>query len=330
MHNSWPSAQAQAHTAAVVDHPSGFLALSRRNQLFAIDGLPGFIAYREQGKHLVAFGGLHAPKTAWDILLDSFLTEAARRRRRVMAVQVRQAQVQLFADRGFTVNQFGTSYGLTLKDYSLGGTKKMKLRNKIKRAEQAGLRVVELGRELPRDASTFAMIYDISTEWLKTKGRQELDFMIGEIGGPEDTQRRIFLVLDRDNHAVAFITYVPVWGEHPGLLHDLTRRRLAAPIGAMELCNAEAIKRFKAEGEAYLHFGFTPFIVDETETPGSSKVVHWIIRQLYTYGRAVYPAESQANYKLKWGTDILEHEYIAARPLAMRAVFDLGGLIRAL
>jgi lysylphosphatidylglycerol synthetase-like protein (DUF2156 family) len=206
----------------------------------------------------------------------------------------------------------------------------MKLRNKIKRAEQAGLYVAEVGRDVPHDASTFALIDEISTAWLAEKGNRELDFMIGEVGGPNETQRRIFLVFDRDDQAVAFITYVPVWGDHSGYLHDLTRRRPFAPVGAMELCNREAITHFKEEGAAYLHFGFTPFIVDETEAAPASKVVNWIIRQLRAHGRVVYPAESQASYKLKWGTDLLEREYIAARPLSLRAVFDLGTLIRAL
>ena len=329
MHDTLGSSQSHTDDATIIDHPSGFMALSKKNQRFAIDGLPGFIAYREQGKHLVMFGGVHAPKAAWDALLDEFIAFAQQRCRRVLAIQVRQGQVQLFGDRGFTVNQFGTSFALTLQEYSLRGTKKMKLRNKIKRAEQAGLSVVEVGRDVPRNASTFAILHDISTAWLAEKGGRELDFMIGEVGDPDDTQRRIFLARDRDDQAVAFITYVPVWGEHSGYLHDLTRRRPSAPVGAMELCNHQAIQQFKDEGEGYLHFGFTPFIVDETETAPASKVASWVIRKLRTHGQSLYPANSQASYKLKWGTDILEREYVAARPLSLRAVFDFGTLIRA-
>src|SRR5260370_21534993 len=57
----------------VVDHPSGFLALSPRNQLFAADGIAGFIAYREQGRHQIAFGGAHAEPPHQGELLDKFL-----------------------------------------------------------------------------------------------------------------------------------------------------------------------------------------------------------------------------------------------------------------
>jgi hypothetical protein len=70
------------------------------------------------------------------------------------------------------------------------------------------------------------------------------------------------VVSDRAHQAQAFITYVPVWGERPGVLHDLTRKRPTAAVGALELCNAVALDRFIAEGMPFLHFGFTPFIVE--------------------------------------------------------------------
>lgn len=312
-----------------LDHPSGFLALSPRNQLFTQVPLPGFLAYRQYGRHWIAFGGVQAPPDTQGQLLDAFLAAARQHRCRVLVVQLRQAQVPLFASRGATINQLGTSFGLTLTDYSFAGTQKMQLRNKIKRARQAGLRVEEVGVETPRDQAIFQQLSDISQRWLAAKGKPELDFMIGEIGSPDDTLRRIFLVRDATEQPIGFITYVPVWGERPGYLHDLTRRLPTAPVGAMELCNAYALERMRSEGVAYLHFGFTPFIVDGEELPQASKVMAWLVRLLYRHGSFIYPAQSQAHYKLKWGTDILEREYIAGFPLSLRAAFDLLRVTRS-
>jgi lysylphosphatidylglycerol synthetase-like protein (DUF2156 family) len=313
----------------VMDHPSGFLSLSSRNQFFSVDGHTGFIAYREQGRHLVAFGGVHAPRESRDALLDGFLAAAGSRRRRVMAVQLRESQVPLFAARGFTVNPLGTSFAITLRGYTLAGTKKMKLRNKIKRAKGEGLTVQEVGRELPRTEATFARLREISSEWLAAKGKKELEFMIGELGDESDAMRRIFVVSDAAGQAQAFITYVPAWGERPGVLHDLTRKRPAAAVGALELCNAFALERFGAEAIPYLHFGFTPFIVETSAGATASRLFHWLVLKLKRHGQAIYPSESQASYKLKWGTDVLEQEYVAARPLGLQAVADLLRLTRA-
>jgi lysylphosphatidylglycerol synthetase-like protein (DUF2156 family) len=315
--------------STVIDHPSGFFALSPRNARFTADGTDGFLAYREQGKHLIVFGGVHAPPDSQEKLLDAFLGFAASRRRRVLVVQLRANQIALFVDRGFTVNQFGTSFGLCLRRFSVAGSSKMRLRSKISRARKAGLRIAEVGRDVPRDERTFSDLRAVSHEWLREKGK-ELEFMIGEIGSPEEAMRRIFIAVDPFDKTVGFITYVPVWGRTPGYLHDLTRRLPTAPAGAMELCNAHAIERMMADGIEYLHFGFTPFITDGVEHPAASKLASWLVRQLRRYGGRLYPAESQARYKLKWAPDIVEREYLAARPISLRAILDLMILTRSI
>ncbi|BAP54538.1 hypothetical protein THII_0241 [Thioploca ingrica] len=313
-----------------IDHPSGFLALSPHNQRFTVTNLPGFIAYREQGQHWISFGGVHAPVDARTELLRQFLTQAQQQRRKVLAVQVRQNQVPLFQQFPATINQLGSNFSLSLKNYNLAGTRKMKLRHKIKQAQQAGLHVVEIGAELPKDEATFAQLFEISNHWLAAKRKKELNFMIGEIGTPAETQRRIFVTLNASNQPIGFITYVPAWGERPGYLHDLTRRLPNAPPGAMELCNIRALQRLQAEGVAWLHFGFTPFIVEAPELPDANRIMARLVRWLRQYGRVIYPAASQAAYKLKWGIDSIEPEYIIGFPLSFRAIWDLLVLTRSL
>jgi len=315
---------------ALIDHPSGFLMLSSRNQRFTVPGISGFISFREQGRHVIALGGVQAPQSQRGVLLDHLLAFASSRRRRVLVVQLRAEQVQLFSDRGFSINQVGTSFGLSLRNFTLRGTRKMQLRNKISRARASGLRVVEFGVDWPRNEMTFDELHEVSGEWLKAKNKKELDFMIGEIGPPEDARRRIFAAIDPTDRCVAFITYVPSWGRAPGYLHDLSRRLPSAPPGALELCNARAIEVMISEGAPYLHFGFTPFVVGGPEFPGANRLAAWAVPLLYRYGAAIYPAASQAHYKLKWTPDIIEREYLAANPLSVRAVFDLLFLTRSL
>lgn len=306
-----------------INHPSGYFALSPRKDRFTVADIPGLIAYKEQGKHLVMMGGVHAPEPHRAQLLDSFLAAAAKRKQGVVALQLDEKQIPLFASRGFTVNQFGSSFALRLSGFTFAGTKRMKLRHKIKRAQQAGLRVVEVGREIPDNESTYNQIYAISDNWLKQKGRKELDFLIGEIGHSGQSQRRIFAVVDAHEKMLAFITYVPVWGEHPGILHDLTRRLPDAPSGVMELCNAFAIRRFTEEGIPYLHFGFTPFIVDDRPRPGENRILASIVRLIGKHGSAIYPALDQVRYKQKWAPDIVEREYIAYNRLSLRTLIDV-------
>ena len=314
---------------SMIDHPSGYLALSPRNRLFRLSDVPGFIAFRQQGVHWIAMGGVHAAPLDRRELLEAFVAHASRQRRRVMAVQVRQDQVELFGEFGFTVNALGRTYSIELRGFSLAGTRRMKARQKARQARAAGFRVLELGPDVPRDSVMFERLHAISAAWLAAKRKKELDFMVGEIGAPDCLERRIFIVVDTAGLPVGFITYVPVWGERPGYLHDLTRRLPSAAVGVMELCNATAIERFQEEGVEHLHLGFTPFVVEGEDTPYASRLLGRLARLLWRHGAKIYPAQSQVAYKLKWGPTHVEPEYLACRPLSLRAVWDLLRLTRS-
>jgi lysylphosphatidylglycerol synthetase-like protein (DUF2156 family) len=308
--------------ADYLDHPSGFLALSARNQRFAVAGLPGFIAYRREGRHRIVVGGVHGSGFCRAGLLDAFLRESARAHESVVAVQVRADQVALFRAHGFRVDGFGSTFALDLRRFTFAGTKRMKLRNRIKRAREAGLEVIELGRDRPWCARLWGKLEDTSRAWLAKKGGVELDLLVGELGQPRDPQRRVFVALDSAGEPQAFITYVPAWGARRGYLHDLTRRAPGAPAGTMELINAVAIARFQAESVPFLHFGLTPFVVE-----AGLRADHWLVPRLVRligrWGSAVYPARTQVQYKQKWAPDVVEPEFIAFERVSFGALWAL-------
>lgn len=308
--------------AALVDHPSGWLALAPGNTLFRCPGHAGFIAYRPQGRYRLNLGGVQAAPADRAAVLDAFLDEARASGHRVVALQVRGDEVELFRRRGFAVSQLGSSFGLELKRFRMAGGARMKLRNRVAHARRCGVRVVELGRERERTPAAWSELERISDAWLAAKGSRTLDFLVGELGAPCEAQRRVFVAEADSGRPLGFITYVPAWGTRPGYLHDLTRRLPDAPAGIAELINAVAIERFRAEGCAFLHFGLTPFVVDPTEPSGGSP---WLGRILRWLGRRefVYPTRSQLDYKLKWAPDFVEREWIAFERVSPGAFWSL-------
>jgi lysylphosphatidylglycerol synthetase-like protein (DUF2156 family) len=316
--------------AAFINHPSGFLACSSGNRRFVLPDGAGFIAYREQGVHRIALGGVHSPVDDGARLLRAFLEDAHASSRRVMFVQVPAHQVAMFEAQGATVNRLGSTFAVRLAGYSLKGTAKIALRNKIHRAERAGMRAAEVGRDCPASVRLCAQIGSISEAWLRAKRKHELAFMVGVASDADDACRRTFVALDRTGDAMAFITYVPAWGDRPGYLHDLSRRRPDAPPGAMELINAFAMRRMQEEGARYLHFGFTPLVMTGDEPASASGVMSRLAGWLYRHGSFVYPARSQASYKRKWGSDFVAPEYLAGFPLTLPGVLALLRLTRAL
>ena len=71
-------------------------------------------------------------------------------------------------------------------------------------------------------------------------------------------------------------------------------------------------------------------MIDGKEFPGANRLAAWAVPFRYRYGHAIYPAARQVQYKLKWTPDVVECEYLAARPLSLRAILDLLLLTRSL
>jgi lysylphosphatidylglycerol synthetase-like protein (DUF2156 family) len=290
------------------DNPSAFLALNEGTEHFRSPGVDGLIAYRRAGRrHLVQLGGVFAAPEDQDRLLGAFLAFARSERRKVVAVQLQRDDAERYAAAGFTVNQFGANFARALEGFSLKGTAFMKLRNKISKARRSGITVAEVD-----DLDTSGL----DAMWLRDKGRhvKELEFMVGERGGPAQRWRRTFAATAEDGTLLGYISFSPAFGRRPGWLHDLSRRHPEAPPGTMELLVISAVEAFQGEGAGFLHFGLTPFThLDEAnEIEGAaSPMARRIVRLLADKGEKVYPAADQVAYKLKWAPDVIEPEYVA-------------------
>lgn len=300
--------------AAVRDHahagnPSAFLALNDGNSYFTVPGTPGVVAYRPGGRYLVQFGGPFAPEESYGDLLTAFSEFARASRKRIVAVQLQQADAQRYAAAGCTVNQIGASYAVDLARFSLRGSAFVRLRNKVSRAHKAGLTVREADLADWSDA-----VAGLDQMWLRGKGKhaKPLEFLVGQLGGAWQAHRRLF-VGQLNGELAGYISYSPVYGPQSGWLHDLSRRRPDGPPGVMEAINTTAIETFRTEGAGWLHFGFTPFtgLDPSLETATSSGWFRWLAGQLGKRGAAVYPASSQLAYKHKWRPHAVLPEYIA-------------------
>lgn len=306
------------------DNPSAFLALNQGMRHFAVPGVDGVIAYQPAGRRtLVQFGGVFAGQAARPELLAAFLDFARSRRRKVVAVQLMRPDAGLYAGAGFTVNQFGADYARSAAGFSLAGKKHMQLRNKVSRARRAGVSVTEASSE-----TAGPQLDEIDRAWLRAKGRhvKELKLMVGERGGQAQPRRRLFVATDDAGTALGYVSFSPVYGEHPGWLHDLSRRRPDAPPGVLELIVVTAVQAFQAERAPWFHFGFTPFtgLSARHEVAGASRVTARLLRFLAAHGSMVYPAADQLAYKEKWGPDRVQPEYVAFQGgISLRCLWDL-------
>jgi lysylphosphatidylglycerol synthetase-like protein (DUF2156 family) len=314
------------------ENPSAFLALNDGTSWFTAPEIDGLIAYRLAGRRtMVQLGGAFADPADQPGLLTAFIEFARAQRRRVVSVQLMRPDAELYSRHGFVVNQFGADYARALPDFNLRGKKHMQLRNKVSRARRAGVTARE---EDPETAGLEAALVEVDQAWLHSKGShvKELEFMVGERGGPAQQLRRLFVARDETGQVIAYVSFSPAYGARSGWLHDLSRRHPDAPPGVLELIVVTAVEAFQAEGALFLHFGLTPFtnLAPEHEVAGASPVTARILRLLAVHGSAIYPAADQLAYKEKWGLDLVEPEYVAFQGrLTLRALWDLLRLTNA-
>jgi lysylphosphatidylglycerol synthetase-like protein (DUF2156 family) len=317
-------------------HSSAFLAFNQDTRHFIADGIDGLVAYRPAGRHCIVqlCGPFVAPGYKVE-LMHAFRRWADSHRRHVVTVQLRREEASEFAEAGFVVNQLGAAYSIHLDDFSLRGTKFMKVRNKLARARRLGVSVEEIVL-IDNDRSVRSdELAAVDAAWLRSKGRfaKELTFMIGERDGRGAALRRIF-VARQHGEVIAYVTYSPCFGERAGWLYDLTRRRPSAPPGTVELIFHTALQCVKGEGHQWLHLGLTPLVglsPAHEIADVSSRAVQWFMQALGAHGAAIYPAHSQEAFKLKWGPHLIEPEYVAfEHGPSLAAILQLMRMTRAI
>jgi len=308
---------------------SMFLALNEGNRYFAVEDLPGLIAYRPAGRrYWVQFTGACAADADRGPLDRAFADAARAAGKRVIAVQLDHSDAERAAAEGWVVNQFGCSYSVDLSQFTLRGQKFVKTRNMITRSRREGVTVSEASADRLADPEFAAQLDGLDAAWLRNKGRhvKELRLMIGERGGAMQDRRRLF-VAEADGRVVAYISYSPVYGDRAGWLYDLTRRAPDAPPGVIEHVFSEAAQAFRDEDVGWLHLGLTPFVGLDPEhaVPTSSRLMTSALSLIGERGSALYPAKSQLAFKLKWRPQLVTPEYIAfPRRVRLRDVLRLA------
>ncbi|MFE9423191.1 bifunctional lysylphosphatidylglycerol flippase/synthetase MprF [Kitasatospora sp. NPDC006697] len=318
---------ALASIAAYADHPSGFLAYNDGVEHFSTPSVPGVIAYRRRGGTVFTFGGPFAPAEHRAALLAEFRQRVVGARQRLVAAQVRAADLDLFAGPEWTVNQLGSSYSIDLTRFTLKGKPLAKIRQNMARAGREGVTV----REVPA-ADPPAELDEIDRSWLRDKGWhvKRMTFLVGERTGRGIPHRRLF-VAERDGAVIGYISYSPSYGTRPGWLYDLTRRTPQASVGTIELINHTALQAFTEEGAGWLHLGLTPFAGLGTEPANASPLLARMVPLIAERGSFVYPARSQQAFKLKWAPQVIEPEYVAfwggPRPSSLWQLFRITNAI---
>ena len=208
-------------------------------------------------------------------------------------------------DAGFAAQKVGEAALVNLRDFSLEGAARSKLRNARSRAARDGL-VLSVER-MPADSPVMAELRAVSTAWLHQHRGAEKRFSLGRFD--EAYLARFPIGLCRlDGRVVAFANLWP--GAAAGdIAVDLMRAHPEAPRVAMEALFIELILWAKGEGFSRFDLGMAPLagLEDRRFAPMLSRAGAWV----YRHAGSIYGFEGLRAFKSKFDPE-WEGRYLAA------------------
>jgi lysyl-tRNA synthetase len=248
-----------------------YFALRRdKNYFFAADG-ESLIAYLYvRGTAMVAADPIGPPGDEARTL-DEFLAFCAERGWRVAFFAVREADDDLYRERGMHPVYLGDEAILRLDTFTLDGPDRKAVRAAVKHVEKG--HTFELIAENEADPRLVGELNEISEEWRKGAPERGFTMELGE--DVEGTNPDFVLAIARDRHTEkveGFLRFVPVFGDEPGYSLDLMRRRLDSTNGMTEFLIARAAQTLGARGFKRLSLNFAAWgrLLDSAEDAGLS------------------------------------------------------------
>jgi lysyl-tRNA synthetase, class II len=269
-----PSPDRKARAERIVrtwgDDTLDYFALRRdKNYYFSSDGR-SLIAYLYvRGVAMVAGDPVGPPQdTARTV--DEFLHFCAGRGWRTAFFAVREADQQIYRDRGMHVIYLGDEAIVSCREFTLDTPAMKDLRAVVRRLDRD--HVFELIAETEASPALVSELNQISEEW--RDGAPERGFTM-ELGQEVEGTQSDFVIAfarERDGRVGGFLRFVPVYGQRPGYSLDLMRRRPDAANGITEYLIARAALGLGARGFDSLSLNFAAWgrLLDSAESAGWS------------------------------------------------------------
>ena len=286
---------------------NSYVLLEGPKSYFTSPDVDGFLAYQvSAGIALIAGDPVCAPSQARRLIHDF----AGAMMRPVCAYQVSPAMLEAFRQEGFGDVQIGKEAIFNLQRFTLAGGKMELVRAATNKARRAGL-VVSEHHPFMKDAEVINdELREISQEWLKGKGNQELGFVLGSLGLERRSAKRYYIARSEKGtgRIEGFVVCEPIYGRG-GYYLDVTRRRPDAVRGTMELLTTEILRLLRAEGYEMASMGLAPLALLDDPDLADHPVLKRLMRFVYDRANPSYDFKLLYRYKAKYHPHTWEPRY---------------------
>ncbi|PTX55729.1 phosphatidylglycerol lysyltransferase [Litoreibacter ponti] len=271
-----PESEASPHRAGLVE----------QGQLSVLT-VPGGAALGRQttNSELILFD----PVGDASAFMEDRLTQARARFRRLVLYKFSGETARASRSLGFQTHRVGRAAVLDPAVFTLQGPDRAELRRKLRKAEKAGVKVVD---GLPH----WKHLHDIDATWQARNGAP-LGFSMGRLNRRMVARQKIYTAC-LDAAPVAFVTF-----HHDGgrWTLDLMRSSDAAPDGTMHALIAHAAMDAKSKGIRCLSLCSVPFLIDGTAASWVERGFKWFYeRQTFSKGLCRFKSSFAPDWRDEW------------------------------
>jgi phosphatidylglycerol lysyltransferase len=288
---------------------SSYVLLEGSKRYFTSSHLDGFLAYQISAGTVVVAGDPVCPLPDAPLLLAEFVREM--NGRPICAYQISPEMVDAFRNSGFGDVQVGKEATFDLRKFSLAGGQMELVRAATNKARREGVIVFEHDPFASGAEQVNQELRDVSAEWLSVKGERELGFLLGCVGLERASAKRYFVARSENGKGriEGFIVCEPIYGRN-GYYLDVTRRRIDAVRGVMELLTAEIFQRLKSEGYVMASMGLAPLaLLDDPDLKKHPRLTK-LMRLAYEQINNTYDFKLLYRYKAKYHPHAWETRYL--------------------
>jgi phosphatidylglycerol lysyltransferase len=317
---------------------TSYVLLEGPKQYFTSPRVDGFLAYQIRAGVAVIGGDPVCSRGQASELIRDFVD--AMTGRPVGAYQVSPHMREAFQEVGFNDIQIGKEAIFDLRRFSLAGGLMELVRAATNKARREGV-VVSEHRPFALGASSVNHeLRAISAEWLRSKGEHEFGFLLGSLALEQHSAKRYFIARSGGGagRIEGFIVCEPIYGRN-GYYLDVTRRRVDAVRGTMELLTTEILRLLCAEGYEMASMGLAPLaLLDDPDLSGHPRLTS-LMRFIYQRVNNNYDFKLLYRYKAKYHPHAWESRYFCfnRKRLTLRTLYaviqvrnaiTLGSLLR--
>ncbi len=325
LHRSAMTQEDRARAKATIEkHGRSSLArfdlFDDKSYLFTPGG--SVVAFGVSGRFCIALGDPVGPPEDAAVAIAAFQERCESNDWTPAFFQTLPELLPTYAERGFRALPIGSEAVVDLAMFTLQGKPAKTLRNAVTRLEREG--VTGTVSYPPHSPELMRQFRAISDEWLLEQKGAEKRFSLGWHDEEYLQDGPIALARDVTGYVLAFANIIPEYQISECTI-DLTRRRVDAPNGVMDLLYVTLFEWAKGRGFAAFNLGLSPLfgVGDAPDDPAIHRAVAFLrahFEQFYSFGGL---QRYKSKFRPRWEPRYLVYMHEAQLPQVALAIIQL-------